>query len=330
MSKSLGNTVSPEDMIERFGADTVRLFILFAANPTAGMDWSDTALEANHRVMLQLLTIPNQILSWGDKESKIDLWLEARMKQRVEEFQTSMDNYDLRRAVEISHYELIKDMNWYIRRGGNNGELGKQLLSVWSHLLSISTPHLAEEWWRRIGNDTLIANTVYSPLEKLTTKEQSALDDEYVMRNILENARKVKSIAERHLDGPARKLTLTISPVWKRKLAVMAIEFVNKGGNVKSFMSKLKDSELAELENSGEIFGFWGKKMLPQIFKWDDKSKLLISGSMDELELLSQRKDFLGAELGLEEVVIISSEDSLDESGRINSAMPLSPAIIYG
>ena len=252
------------------------------------------------------------------------------MKQRVEEFQTSMDNYDLRRAVEISHYELIKDMNWYIRRGGNNGELGKRLLSVWSHLLSISTPHLAEEWWRRIGNDTLIANTVYSPLEKLTTKEQSALDDEYVMRNILENARKVKSIAERHLDGPARKLTLTISPVWKRKLAVMAIEFVNEGGNVKSFMSKLKDSELAELENSGEIFGFWGKKMLPQIFKWDDKSKLLISGSMDELELLSQRKDFLGAELGLEEVVIISSEDSLDESGRINSAMPLSPAVIYG
>ena len=41
MSKSLGNTVSPEDMIERFGADTVRLFILFGSNPEAGMDWSD-------------------------------------------------------------------------------------------------------------------------------------------------------------------------------------------------------------------------------------------------------------------------------------------------
>ena len=58
MSKSLGNTVSPEEMIELYGADTVRLFILFAANPTAGMDWSDTALEANYRVMLQLRTTP--------------------------------------------------------------------------------------------------------------------------------------------------------------------------------------------------------------------------------------------------------------------------------
>jgi leucyl-tRNA synthetase len=240
-----------------------------------------------------------------------------------------MDNYDLRRAVEISHYELIKDMNWYIRRGGNNGDLGKQLLSVWSHLLSISTPHLAEEWWRKIGNDTLIANTIFTPLEKLTAKEQTELDNEYVMRNILENARKVKTIAERHLDGPARKLTLTISPVWKRKLAMMAIGFVNEGGNVKSFISKLKDSELADLENSGEIFGFWGKKMLPQIFKWDDKSKLLISGTMDEFELLSQRKDFLKSELGLDEVIIIPSEESTDESGRTNSAMPLNPAVIY-
>jgi leucyl-tRNA synthetase len=53
-----GNTVSPEVMIEQYGADTVRLFILFAANPTAGMDWSDTAVEANHRVIQHLLSMP--------------------------------------------------------------------------------------------------------------------------------------------------------------------------------------------------------------------------------------------------------------------------------
>ena len=114
-----------------------------------------------------------------------------------------------------------------------------------------------------------------------------------------------------------------------RVRANMAKEFVNDGGNVKSFMEVLKQSELAELENSGEIFGFWGKKMLPQIFKWDDKSKMLISGAMDELELLSKRKDFLKSELKLDDVIVISSEDSKDQSGRINSAMPLSPAIIY-
>ena len=73
----------------------------------------------------------------------------------------------------------------------------------------------------------------------------------------------------------------------------MAIRFVSEGGNVKSFMAELKESDLGKLENSGEIFAFWGKKMLPQIFKWDDKSKQLITGQMNELELLSKRKEFI-------------------------------------
>ena len=83
MSKSLGNTVSPEEMIERFGADTVRLFILFAANPTAGMDWSDAALEANHRVMLQLQGMPSQLAAWGDQPTAMDGWMMARFNQRA-------------------------------------------------------------------------------------------------------------------------------------------------------------------------------------------------------------------------------------------------------
>ena len=329
MSKSLGNTVSPEEMIERFGADTVRLFILFAANPTAGMDWSDTALEANHRVMLQLRTFPNQIFSWSGKKHPMDAWLNARLKQRLIEFEEAMDCYDLRRAVEISHYELIKDVNWYIRRGGNNTTIGTELLSSWAHLLSISTPHLAEEWWNKLGNKTLIANAISPPVEVITISEQSILDEESVMRSILETARKVKNIAERHLDGPAKVLTLTICPAWKRILAKTAIEFVDQGGNVKSFMPLLKDSELGKLENSGEIFAFWGKRMLPQIFKWDDKSKLLITGDLDEHKLLSSRTEFLISELSLEQVNINSGDDDSDNPARVNSAMPLSPAIIY-
>ena len=55
MGKSLGNTISPGEMVDKFGADTVRLFILFGANPEAGMDWSDSALEANNRQLNQIV-----------------------------------------------------------------------------------------------------------------------------------------------------------------------------------------------------------------------------------------------------------------------------------
>ena len=80
MSKSLGNTVSPEDMVDNFGADTVRLFILFAANPTAGMDWSDKALQANYKVMQQMEKIPDNILGWGNEETEMDSWFTSKAK----------------------------------------------------------------------------------------------------------------------------------------------------------------------------------------------------------------------------------------------------------
>ena len=214
MSKSLGNTVSPEEMIELYGADTVRLFILFAANPTAGMDWSDTALDANHRVMLQMQSMPAQLLAWSTNPSPMDDWMDARMTQRLHEFCTAMDTYDLRRAVEISHYEIIKDINWYTRRGGENIDLVHRWLPSWAQMTSVSTPHLAEEWWTNFSaSSTYVSGSTLSVPEPLSTSQTLVLSGEQYIREVLEQARKVRVVAERHLGGPAKEARL-----WSRRL----------------------------------------------------------------------------------------------------------------
>lgn len=51
MSKSLGNVVSPEEIIKKYGADTARLFILFAAPPERELDWSDAGVEGSYRFL---------------------------------------------------------------------------------------------------------------------------------------------------------------------------------------------------------------------------------------------------------------------------------------
>ena len=329
MSKSLGNTVSPEDMIEKYGADTVRLFILFAANPTAGMDWSDTALEANYRVMLQLRTMPETILNWGSDASPIDDWLIARLKQRVAEFSEAMDSYDLRRAVEISHYELIKDVNWYSRRGGNNAAVGRLVLESWTYLISVSTPHLAEEWGRCLSLEEMVSASEMSGIEPVSKDEEYILDYEFIMRAVLENSRKIKSIAEKHLDGQAQKLTLIISPEWKNQLSRAAINYLNDGGNVKQFIQELNQMDFVNDENIGQILSYWNKKMLSQVFKWDDKSKSLILDNIDEVKLLKERASFIAKELELNEIEVIRAEDYQGEDGRENSSLPLSPSIKF-
>ena len=329
MSKSLGNTVSPEEMIEKYGADTVRLFILFAANPTAGMDWSDTALEANYRVMLQLRTMPETILNWDNKPNAIDDWLIARLKQRVAEFNEAMTNYDLRRAVEISHYELIKDINWYTRRGGNNAKVGRTVLESWTYLISVSTPHLAEEWGRCISLDNMVSASQMKDIGSVSTTEANILDYEFIMRGVLESSRKVKTIAEKHLQGEADKLTLIVSPEWKNTLSREAISYLQNGGNVKQFIQELKQMDFVNEGNMGEILSYWNKKMLSQVFKWDDKAKGLILDNIDEAKILSDRASFIAEELGLSDVEIVNAENYQGTDGRENAAIPLSPSIIF-
>jgi leucyl-tRNA synthetase len=329
MSKSLGNTVSPGLMIEQYGADTVRLFILFAANPTAGMDWSDLAIASNHRVMIQMASMPDKLLGWGKSPSSMDTWMLARLKQRCAEFQQAMDVFDLRRAVEISHYDLIKDINWYTRRGGENAELGVQILKSWTHLVSVSTPHLAEEWWQQIGMDGLVSGSEFEHLPEMSDEEQSALDNETVLRSVLDSARRIKDVAERHLDGPAQSATIVVSPPWKRIMAVEALEFIEQGGSVKNFVGHLSQMEIAQGERKGEIIGYWGKKMLPQVFKWDDASRALLRGSLDEVIALTNGSAFIAQELGLESIQVVLGESAEDHTGRAGGSMPLAPAIVY-
>ena len=326
MSKSLGNTVSPEEMIERFGADTVRLFILFAANPTAGMDWSDSALEANHRQMIQLYNMPENILAWKGKASDIDTWMIARLKQRKSEWQTAMDSYDLRGAVDASHFDLVKDINWYRRRGGANREIGTKILENWAYMISIATPHLAEDWWKILGHDDLIAGRVYPDLEEMSSEEKCSLENEAFLRSFLEQARKVAKIASRHIGGEPSSALIHITRPWKRSLAQAAISHIAEGENVKSFASKLDSFSFAQGEMKGEVMTFWGKRMLPQVFKWSDEEKEIIVGGLDEGAVLNAASDFIHDELSITSFEVETGEDDIGKSG---SAMPLAPSIVY-
>ena len=329
MSKSLGNTVSPEQMIEQFGADTVRLFILFAANPTAGMDWSDSAVEANHRVMQQLQTMPDQLLGWNKPAHSIDTWMLARLRQRLQQWSDAMDRYDLRRAVECSHYDMVKDINWYVRRGGGNAEVGRTLLHSWTHMIGIATPHLAEDWWVRLGGEGLLAAHVMDDIQAVSEDDQALLDGEALIRDLLEQARKVRSVAERHIDGEATSLTIVTSASWRNKMAEMALAHLGEGNNIKSFMGILTQSDLAQGETRGERLGFWNKRMLPQVFKWDDEKKRILRSSLSEKGVYADASSFISEELGLESVQVVRGESQEDETGKAGVAMPLSPAFIY-
>lgn len=155
MSKSKGNVVSPNEIIEKYGADTGRLFILFAAPPDRDLDWSDSGVEGSHRFLnrvwrmvqqhLEILTqtYPYQVETDAEKELRRMIHLTIK---RVTEDIDERDNFNTAISAIM---ELVNKIYVY-PEDGNKGLL-KEAIETTVILLAPMTPHLAEELWQMIG-----------------------------------------------------------------------------------------------------------------------------------------------------------------------------------
>ena len=162
MSKSKGNTVSPREIIEKFGADTVRVFILFAGPPELDMEWSDRGVEGAFRFLNRVWRTAQDILelpaseeaSFSEKEC---VALERKIHQTIFRVNTDItEKFHFNTAISAM-MELLNDMNDYLRSVQEKGAHPKErdmLLSGMQAFLSLLNPiapHLTEELWEVLG-----------------------------------------------------------------------------------------------------------------------------------------------------------------------------------
>ena len=336
MSKSLGNTISPGQMVDIYGADTVRLFILFGANPEAGMDWSDSVLEANHRQLKSIIEALSSALLMPKSSSKMDNWIIAKLRKNQEKWKKVMSDVSLREGVMLSHFTMLSDWNWYRRRGGNNYEIAIEFLKTWLPMLSPITPHLAEEFWYRMGQEGYLAKFEL-PENVIPNNDNIILSYETLLRNVIDSSRNVKGLAERHVDSEITTLTIQTSPKWKYDLAREAITLQSKGFDFRSKGTEyLKSLPIFKNEQiRGEIFQTWTiltigtKKKRGKIFTWAEDDKNLITNMNNESEFLSSNINFISKELGLDFVTIYSVGEGEDVAGKARLAFPLEPGIAF-
>lgn len=328
MSKSLGNTVSPISMVEQFGADTVRLFILFAAQPTAGMDWSDTAVEACNRQMKAIWNLARDMLSWGDDTSTVDSWLVTQFEVRKKEWVTAMDGVNLRAAVMLSHYEVYSDLIWYQRRGGKNGNIVRALLLDWSEMLHPATPHIAEELWSVAGGEGLVAAHTLNFNDEVNG-DTAILARELFIQSFIDQARQMKELAERHLEGKATSVTIQCAEEWKGELVRTGIELLESDFPMKGAMGEIMSRPFAQdADIRGLVPGAW-KRIMKQLYRWSPAERNVLKENLNEIEILLDATDFIRTELGIENVNIYAVGDGEDIGGKAKFAFPSEPGIAY-
>jgi leucyl-tRNA synthetase len=177
MSKHLGNVVDPDELVERYGADAVRLAVLYAARPQRSLNWSDSALLRSHRYLTQVWDYTRaKLLEQGDAQRRAAIddeaaavpdtsehlrlrlakWCEAAVQRTTEDMEQLEMHSAARNVMRL--FDRIKDFEKRVlardgELGAANGEALLGALRLLAQLLGPLAPHVAEELWLALGGD---------------------------------------------------------------------------------------------------------------------------------------------------------------------------------
>lgn len=194
MSKSIGNVVDPDQLIEQYGADTARLFIIFAAPPEQSLEWSDAGVEGSYRFLKRL---------WALAHKHYQLVLE------MNEAQATGNNHIDWRHAESGHKKIRREMHQYLTQANDDmsrnhfntvasacmklfnlinpieaqSEQDKHIiyegLSILLRLLAPITPHICHALWQSLNFEQLIIDAPWPKVDKSALKTDEI---EYVVQ----------------------------------------------------------------------------------------------------------------------------------------------------
>ncbi len=173
MSKSKGNVVDPTEMIQLYGADTVRLFCLFAAPPERDFDWSETGIEGASRFLNRVWRLCSELstvikpalpASFSNANSKEAKELRFKEHSTIKKVQEDIENKFQFNTAIAAIMEFVNTI-YSVKDTLVQNEEGKEALSsamaTLLSLLSPFTPHITEEVWQQLGNMTELCDMSY-------------------------------------------------------------------------------------------------------------------------------------------------------------------------
>ena len=234
MSKSKGNTVDPQELIDQYGADTVRLFIMFAAPPELSLEWSDDGVAGAHRFLKRLHILVTEHVDQGnhstsDMPELHELSGPARDLYRKLHETISKVTDDIGRRYHFNTaiaavMELTNSATKFKAATESDWLVLSKVIETLVILLSPITPHISEHLWSRLGNgnslvsmnwptvreDALTRDTVTLAVQvngKLRGRIQVAADTDEQM--LVKIAREEPGVA-RFLEGMIEKKIIVV------------------------------------------------------------------------------------------------------------------------
>ena len=175
MSKSKGNIVSPEEIINKYGADTARLFILFAAPPEKELEWSDQGVEGSYRFLNRVYRLVSEFVEkYGtdidtskveaitDEDKQLNFVLNSAISKVTEDTNGRFNfNTDISAIME-----LVNELYKYKELNNINKELLAFTIEKTVTILSPFAPHLCEELWEALGHECSVGDETWPSFDE--------------------------------------------------------------------------------------------------------------------------------------------------------------------
>jgi leucyl-tRNA synthetase, eubacterial and mitochondrial family len=182
MSKSKGNTVDPQDLVDKYGADTVRLFILFAAPPDQSLEWSDAGVEGAYRFLKRLWKLVAAHLTQEGALS-VERWAlnesQRALRRRVHETIAKVGDDFARRYTFNTAIAAIMELVNALYRFDDPSDEGRavmqEALEAVVLMLSPIVPHITQVLWRELGHADKLSDAPW-PTADAAAMEKEAVE----------------------------------------------------------------------------------------------------------------------------------------------------------
>lgn len=210
MSKSKGNTVDPQALIEQYGADTVRLFTMFAAPPEQSLEWNDSAVEGANRFLRKLWKAVHAHVQVGSAVTLVPAELNEQQqglrRKTHETIAKVSDDYGRRQTFNTAIAAVMELLN----EVGKNTErqtpsslaVEREALETATLLLSPIVPHICNQLWCELGHDNSLLDAPWPQV-----------DESALVKNTIQMVIQVNGKLRAQIDVPADADKTTIENI---------------------------------------------------------------------------------------------------------------------
>ncbi|HEC58151.1 hypothetical protein LCGC14_0523960 [marine sediment metagenome] len=173
MSKSKGNTVDPQALIDQYGADTARLFMMFAAPPEQSLEWSDKAVEGSNRFLKRLWRSVHDHVALGAVKSldvtNLTEELQVLRRQTHLALTKVTDDIGRRHTFNTAIAAIMELMNAVAKVTDNSQQARavlQEALEIVVLMLAPITPHMSHYLWQQLGHDEAVVNVAWPKIDE--------------------------------------------------------------------------------------------------------------------------------------------------------------------